>query len=153
MVTFTSHNPAQTMALGESWGRAAAQGLVLGLTGELGAGKTQLVKGMALGLGISARVTSPSFALVNEYRGGRLDLFHLDLYRLSHPDQVVAAGLEDYLDRPPGVAVVEWIERWFQEEIRTSQRGQPRRPRLYRRVLIEVVDEFTRRISYEDSGP
>ena len=60
-----------------------------------------------------ARVQSPTFALVNEYRGGRLPLFHLDLYRLATRDEIIAAGLEAYLDRPRGVAVVEWIERWL----------------------------------------
>ena len=85
MTTFISHSPAETEALGEKFGRAAERGLVIALTGELGAGKTQLVKGLARGLGITARVHSPTFTLVNEYGGGRLRLFHLDLYRLESP--------------------------------------------------------------------
>ena len=72
MATFISHSPAETESLGESWGRAAQHGWVVGLTGDLGAGKTQLVKGIARGLGIVARVHSPTFTLVNEYAGGRL---------------------------------------------------------------------------------
>src|SRR5688572_25369063 len=76
MAMFISHSPAETEALGESWGRAAEPGLVIGLSGELGAGKTQLVKGLARGLGITARVHSPTFTLVHEYVGGRLSLFH-----------------------------------------------------------------------------
>src|SRR5207249_2194915 len=111
MATLISHSPAETEALGEDWGRAAASGLVIGLTGELGAGKTQLVKGLARGLGITARVHSPTFTLVNEYAGGRLRLFHLDLYRLDTPEQIRAAGLEEYL-QPTGVTVIEWAERW-----------------------------------------
>src|SRR6266851_10264489 len=107
MVTSISHSPAETEALGESWGRAAGPGLVIGLCGELGAGKTQLVKGLARGLGIMARVHSPTFALVNVYPGGRLQLFHLDLYRLDTPEQVRAAGLEEYLN-VEGVTVIEW---------------------------------------------
>src|ERR1700716_268203 len=102
MATYISHSPAETEALGESWGRSAPSGLVVGLSGDLGAGKTQLVKGLARGLGVAARVHSPTFALVNVYTGGRLPLFHLDLYRLDTPSQIMAAGLEDYL-HPDGV--------------------------------------------------
>jgi tRNA threonylcarbamoyladenosine biosynthesis protein TsaE len=78
MVTFTSHSPEETQALGEAWGREAGKGWIIGLTGDLGAGKTQLVKGIARGLGIKARIQSPTFALVNEYGEGRLPLAHLD---------------------------------------------------------------------------
>jgi len=110
MVTRISHSPAETQSIGEAWGREAQSGLVIGLCGELGAGKTQLVKGLAQGLGITARVQSPTFALVNIYAGGRLRLFHLDLYRLDTPEQVFAAGLQEYLE-PEGVTVIEWAER------------------------------------------
>src|SRR3954466_1750501 len=112
MVTHISHNPEETAALGEAWSREAQTGLVIGLSGDLGAGKTQLVKGLARGLGISTRVHSPTFTLINVYSGGRLTLFHLDLYRLETQLQIVAAGLEEYL-QPAGVAVIEWVERWF----------------------------------------
>src|SRR5450755_1141845 len=104
---FISHSPAETVSLGESWGRAANSGLVIALSGDLGAGKTQLVKGIARGLGISSRVHSPTFTLVNVYSGGRLTLFHLDLYRLETPAQLLSAGVEEYL-QPDGVTVVEW---------------------------------------------
>src|SRR5208282_6267045 len=107
MATFISHSPAETESLGETFGRAAKCGLVIALSGELGAGKTQLVKGIARGLGITARVHSPTFTLVNEYVGGRLWLFHLDLYRLESREQILAAGLEEFL-QPDGVAVIEW---------------------------------------------
>src|SRR6478735_2277402 len=96
MATFISHNVAETESLGEQWGREAQHGLVIALSGDLGAGKTQLVRGLARGLGITARVHSPSFTLVNVYTGGRLTLFHLDLYRLETQEQIVSAGLEDY---------------------------------------------------------
>ena len=159
MVTLTSHSPDETVALGAAWGRAVARGLVIGLTGELGAGKTQLVKGLAQGLGISKRVTSPSFALVNEYREGRLPLFHLDLYRLDTPEQIIGAGLESYLDAPDGLSVVEWIERWTGEEVQSSkfkvQSSRfpgPNRPARYRRVVIEILGETERQIQYEDFG-
>ena len=110
MATYISNSPAETEALGERWGRAAQAGLVLALSGDLGAGKTQLVKGLARGLGVTARVHSPTFTLVNEYAGGRLRLFHLDLYRLETPAQLRSAGVEEYL-QPDGVAVIEWAER------------------------------------------
>src|SRR5438876_12351325 len=113
MATYISHSPAETEALGESWGRAAESGLVIGLCGGLGAGKTQLVRGLARGLEIPARVHSPTFTLVNIYTGGRLGLFHLDLYRLETREQMVAAGLEEYL-QPIGITVIEWADRWFE---------------------------------------
>src|SRR5438046_806676 len=112
MATHISHSALETEALGEEWGRSAESGWVIGVSGDLGAGKTQLVKGLARGLGITVRPHSPTFALVNIYTGGRLILFHLDLYRLESRAQFVAAGLQEYLD-PSGVAVIEWAERWF----------------------------------------
>jgi tRNA threonylcarbamoyladenosine biosynthesis protein TsaE len=149
MATFTSHSPAETESLGESWGRVAQRGLVIGLTGDLGAGKTQLVKGIARGLDIATRVHSPTFTLVNEYDGGRLRLFHLDLYRLETPEQILSAGLLDYL-QPDGVTVIEWAERLF--EVR-SQKSEVRGglPRL-RQVLIEIIGQCERRITYENIG-
>ena len=152
MDTLISHSPEETGALGEAWGRAAPRGLVIGLTGELGAGKTQLVKGLARGLGITRRVTSPSFALVNEYREGRLPLFHLDLYRLDTPEQILGAGLEPYLFEPDGVAVVEWIERWTGGEVQGLMSNVQGPPGRYRRVVMEAVSETERRICYEDLG-
>src|SRR6476646_6065274 len=112
MATYISRSPAETAALGEQWGREAQTGLVIGLSGDLGAGKTELVKGLARGLNITERVHSPTFALINIYKGGRFPLFHIDLYRLETPEQIIAAGLEEYL-QPAGVTVIEWIDRWF----------------------------------------
>jgi tRNA threonylcarbamoyladenosine biosynthesis protein TsaE len=179
MATFISHSPAETERLGETWGRAAESGLVLGLSGDLGAGKTQFVKGVARGLGISARVHSPTFALVNIYEGGRLTLFHLDLYRLSTPEQVIAAGLEEYF-QPRGVTIIEWAERWFglqpavhgresqvstlkpqvqspksnceRPELATIKNQLPCTGRVFH-VYLETLSETERRISYEDPGP
>src|SRR3974390_714498 len=129
MVTSISHSTAETEALGENWGRSAEPGLVIGLCGELGAGKTQLVKGLARGLGITARVHSPTFALINVYPGGRMQLFHLDLYRLDTPQQIIDAGLEEYF-HPKGVTVIEWADK-AQGLIPNSQSPSPsvRRPR------------------------
>ncbi len=142
MATFISHSPAETESFGESWGRAAQRGLVIALSGDLGAGKTQLVKGLARGLGVTARVHSPTFTLVNEYSGGRLRLFHLDLYRLETPMQIFSAGLDDYW-QPVGVTVVEWAGRMPDDQWRRVNA---------RRVTIEVLGELERRIVYEDSG-
>lgn len=145
MATFISHNPAETEALGEEWGRQARSGWLIGLSGPLGAGKTQLVNGLARGLGAETRASSPTFTLVHEYGGGRLPLFHLDLYRLATREQIIAAGLEPYLTRPRGVAVVEWIERWLGPE--TVPADGP-----YRRVQIKTLGETGREIVYEDFG-
>jgi len=143
MATSISHSPSETEALGEAWGRMAQSGLVLGLSGDLGAGKTQLVKGLARGLGITQRVHSPTFALVNIYTGGRLTLFHLDLYRLETREQILTAGLEEYLT-PDGITVIEWAERWFGNQ-------QGKNPEV-RWVNIETLSETERRITYEDIG-
>ena len=134
---------------GERWGRDAAPGWVIGLSGELGAGKTQFVKGLARGLGITARVHSPTFALFHEYPSGRLPLAHLDLYRLDTPEQIIAAGLEEYLRRPNGVTVVEWCERWPELNPNSEIRNPKSQARLIR---FETLDESTRRLTYEDSG-
>jgi tRNA threonylcarbamoyladenosine biosynthesis protein TsaE len=150
MTTVISHSPSDTEAFGEAWGREADSGFVIGLNGDLGAGKTQLVKGIARGLGIAERVHSPTFALIHQYNGGRLPLFHLDMYRLDTREQIIDAGLEEYFCRPQGVAVIEWAERWFPE----GSRAEGRRSRVaFRRVSIEVLTETERRITYEDFGP
>lgn len=155
MATTISHSPAETAALGEQWGRTAPSGLVIGLCGDLGAGKTQFVKGLARGLGIEARVQSPTFALVKIYTGGRLTLFHLDLYRLDTQAQIAAAGLEEYL-RPEGVTVIEWAERWFGEPASFKSPIANRHSPIaafsehIRWVRLEVLGDTERRITYED---
>jgi tRNA threonylcarbamoyladenosine biosynthesis protein TsaE len=151
MATCISHSPADTEALGQTFGQRAQSGLVLGLIGDLGAGKTQFVRGLARGLGISARIQSPTFALVNIYHEGRLPLFHLDLYRLETREQIESAGLEEFFQPQGGVTVVEWAERL--EEVRnpTEQPGTPE-PRRIVLVRFETLGENERRISYEDPG-
>src|SRR5450432_1077549 len=144
MATFISHSPAETEALGEKLGRAAEHGMVFALSGDLGAGKTQLVKGLARGLGGRARVHSPTFTLVNEYRGGRLTLFHLDLYRLVTPAQILSAGLEAFL-WPDGVTVIEWAER-------LEAGGWKMEDGKIRKVKIEITGETGRKIVYDDFG-
>ncbi|MBR4099032.1 MAG: tRNA (adenosine(37)-N6)-threonylcarbamoyltransferase complex ATPase subunit type 1 TsaE [Clostridium sp.] len=100
---------AETEALGERLGQALDPGAVLAYTGDLGAGKTAFTRGLARGLGVKDRVTSPTFTIVNEYEGGRLPLFHFDLYRLGGEDELFEIGWEDYLARG-GVCAVEWSE-------------------------------------------
>ena len=148
MATFISHNPAETEALGEKLGRAAEPGTVFALSGDLGAGKTQLVKGLARGLGVTARVHSPTFTLVNEYGGGRLKLFHLDLYRLETTAQILSAGIGEYLS-PDGVAVIEWAERIANEEFR--MKNEETKPGMIF-VRIEILSESERKIVYDDVG-
>jgi len=159
MATYISHSAAETEALGENWGRSAASGWIIGLCGDLGSGKTQLVKGLARGLDIPERVHSPTFALVNFYARGRLNLFHLDLYRLETQDQIRSAGLEEYLNAA-GVTVIEWAERWFGRRpgckalSRGTQSLAPSlsQPGLLRWVEIETLSDNERRFVYEDIG-
>jgi tRNA threonylcarbamoyladenosine biosynthesis protein TsaE len=142
MATFISHSPADTESLGEKFGRAARRGWVVALSGDLGAGKTQFVRGVARGLEIPVRTHSPTFTLVNEYGGGRLKLFHLDLYRLETAEQVLSAGLEEFLS-PDGVAVIEWAERIY--DLRFT---------IYdlKKVKIGISGESERKIIYDDFG-
>jgi tRNA threonylcarbamoyladenosine biosynthesis protein TsaE len=97
-------------AFGERWAANLKGGEVFALSGVLGAGKTQLVKGLARGLGFRGQVTSPTFTLVNEYVGGRLTLHHIDLYRVKSQSEALAFGIEEYLPSRMGVTVVEWPE-------------------------------------------
>jgi tRNA threonylcarbamoyladenosine biosynthesis protein TsaE len=96
-------------AFGENWAADLIGGEVFALYGVLGAGKTQLVKGLARGLGYRGDVTSPTFTLVHEYLGGRLPLYHLDLYRIADESAALQTGVEEYLPSN-GVTVIEWPE-------------------------------------------
>jgi len=104
-----STGPAETRALGRALGNLAEPGTVLALSGPLGAGKTQLAKGVAQGLDVESVVNSPTFVLMNEHEG-RLRLFHIDAYRLDDPEEALAAGLLDER-QADGVTVVEWADR------------------------------------------
>ena len=104
-----SKSPAETEAIGQDLAARLSPGTVVAFTGDLGAGKTAFVRGMARGLGIPQRVTSPTFTIVNEYEGGRLPLFHFDMYRLHSADDLFDIGWEDFLRRG-GICAVEWSE-------------------------------------------
>jgi tRNA threonylcarbamoyladenosine biosynthesis protein TsaE len=126
------------------FGKSAQPGLVLGLVGDLGAGKTQYVKGFASGLGITERVHSPTFTLVNEYRSGRIPCYHLDLYRLETAEQIHSAGLEPYFQPTEAITVIEWFDR--------ARSLVPTSDRL---LVIQIAappsgSENERIISYED---
>ena len=107
--TFVSRSPEETRALGERLGVTLQPGAVIACIGELGAGKTCFLQGLARGLGVSSAVTSPTFVLVNQYRG-RLPVFHLDAYRTEALTEVLELGLEEMM-HGDGVTVIEWADK------------------------------------------
>ena len=106
---FTTYSPGETEAIGAALGKIIKPGTVIAYRGDLGAGKTAFTRGLAAGLGYTDMVTSPTYTIVNEYLGGRLPLFHFDMYRLRCSDDLFDIGWEDYLERG-GVCAVEWSE-------------------------------------------
>ena len=135
-MTFTTTSPAETEALGAALGRALPAGSVIAYRGDLGAGKTAFTRGLARGLGYGDMVTSPTYTIVNEYLGGRLPLFHFDMYRLHCAEDLWDIGWDDYLDRG-GICAVEWSENVAQalEDPVT--------------VTIEKLGDTSRRITIE----
>ncbi len=133
---FTTTTPGQTEALGAALGRIIPAGTVIAYRGDLGAGKTAFTRGLARGLGYGEAVTSPTYTIVNEYLGGRLPLFHFDMYRLSSADDLWDIGWEDYLERN-GVCAVEWSENVAQAM---------EQPLL---ITIEKTGEESRQITLE----
>ena len=108
-MTIITNNETETVREGEKLGCTLKPGTVIALFGELGAGKTAFTRGIALGLGIGASVSSPTFTIVNEYPGD-IPLFHFDMYRLESENELFDIGWDDYHDRG-GVCVVEWSEK------------------------------------------
>ncbi len=102
-----THSPAETRALGQRLARLLQPGDVLLLYGDLGAGKSELTRGIARGLGVTGPVASPSFTILNVYDEGRLPLYHFDWYRLNSAEELYEMGMDEYLGGD-GVAVVEW---------------------------------------------
>ena len=131
-----TETPQQTEELGERLGRSLRGGEIIAYRGGLGAGKTAFTRGLARGLGIPMRVTSPTYTIVNEYTGGRIPLFHFDMYRLGSSDELFDIGWEDYLARG-GVCAVEWSE-----QVADAMDGAIT-------VTIEVLSEERRRITIE----
>jgi tRNA threonylcarbamoyladenosine biosynthesis protein TsaE len=138
----TTASPEGTRRLAARLARACAPGDVLALIGDLGAGKTTFVTGLAAGLGVppGVRVQSPTFTLVNEYGGGRLPLYHVDLYRLERAGDLDELGLEEYLEAP-GLCAVEWFDRF--PELR---------PDDYLEVRLAVVGTRGREITLTPHG-
>lgn len=135
-MTIITNSEEETERAGAELARRLSPGAVVALYGDLGAGKTAFVRGMARGLGIDCRVSSPTFTIVNEYRG-KADLFHFDMYRLSGADELFNIGWEDYLSRG-GICAVEWSEKvqdaFYGDEVV---------------VRIEKLSDSQRRISIE----
>ena len=135
MVYYTNSDK-ETEAIGEAFGRSVKDGTVVAMYGDLGAGKTAFVRGMARGMGISERVSSPTFTIVNEYLGERT-LIHFDMYRLGSADELFDIGWEDYLARG-AVCAVEWSENveeaFYGDEIR---------------LTIEKTSDTSRKITIE----
>lgn len=136
-----THSEQETEALAQALARELKAGDVLALDGDLGAGKTAFTRGLARGLGYPGRVQSPTFTVVNEYEGGRLPLFHFDLYRLTSPDELFDIGFEDYLDRG-GVCCVEW-----------SALGGEYLCRARHITITRGGEENTRHIDIEEATP
>ena len=135
-MTYTTHSPTETEALGAALGRILTPGTVIAYRGDLGAGKTAFTRGLARGLGYADPVTSPTYTIVNEYLGGRLPLFHFDMYRLRSSEDLWDIGWEDYLDRG-GVCAVEWSEN-----VEDALEGAIT-------VTVEKLGEDARRITLE----
>ncbi len=108
---FISKSAEETVAAGHNYGREARRGDVFALRGDLGAGKTQFVKGFVAGLESKADVTSPTFVLVHEYAGGRLPVYHFDFYRVENRDALLRLGFDDYIFGD-GVSLIEWADRY-----------------------------------------
>ncbi len=134
-----SHSPEQTQRLGVRIGELALPGDILLLVGALGTGKTCLTQGIAWGLGIKEYTLSPSFVIIRELCG-RLPLYHIDLYRLNHIEEIVELGLDDYL-YGSGVCVVEWAEK-----------GLSVLPTEHLMIQIRYLSDTDRSFQFKPSG-
>ena len=132
---YISNSPQETENIAQELAKELKGGEVIAFTGNLGMGKTCFTRGLAKGLGFKGEVTSPTFALVNEYRGGRLDVFHFDMYRVGSWDDLYSTGYFEYLDEG-GVVVIEWSEN-----IASALDNET----IY--INIEVTGESSRRIT------
>ena len=136
---FLTNSPEETEAVGAGLAQQLKMGTVIAYRGDLGAGKTAFTRGLARGLGYTGLVTSPTYTIVQEYLGGRLPLFHFDMYRLSSSDDLWDIGWEDYLERG-GICAVEWSEN-VEDAMENA---------IF--VTIEKTGEETRKITVEGVG-
>ncbi|MBO5773155.1 MAG: tRNA (adenosine(37)-N6)-threonylcarbamoyltransferase complex ATPase subunit type 1 TsaE [Clostridia bacterium] len=135
---YISNNVQETIAFAKEFATNLKGGECLLLQGDLGAGKTHFVKGLALGLGIDDNVTSPTFALHNLFQGEALELNHFDFYRIDDFNEVKMLGLDEYFSQPNGVSAIEW-----------SNNVKPLLPRKTITITISNLDENVRSIKYE----
>ena len=135
MATFISNSPDETESFGCQIASAVNAGDVLALTGDLGSGKTQFVKGLVAGLGAKATATSPTFTLIHEYSGGRLPIYHFDFFRIEDRQSAERLGLDEYFFSY-GVSVIEWADR-FSDLI----------PKAARLISFETKSEAQRAIT------
>jgi tRNA threonylcarbamoyladenosine biosynthesis protein TsaE len=141
VATFISNSPDETESFGRQLAKDLKAGDILALTGDLGAGKTQFVKGLAAGLEVATTATSPTFTLIHEYSGGRLPIYHFDFFRIEDRSSAERLGLDEYFFGD-GVSVVEWADR-FSELI----------PQNARWISFETKSETQRAITVQESSP
>ena len=137
MATFISNSPAETQRIGREFACKIEKGENLALKGELGSGKTQFVKGIVAGLGSDAEVTSPTFALIHEYTGSRLPVYHLDFFRIEDQKSAERLGLDEYFFGD-GACLIEWADK-FPELI----------PQNARWIVFETKSETERAITIQ----
>lgn len=141
----------ETTKLGSNLGKMLKPGDVICLTGDLGTGKTHITKGIALGLGITDIITSPTFNIVNEYTTGRLKLNHFDVYRVSDPDEIYEIGFDDYI-YSDAVSIIEWAN--YIEEILPSEfiyiniEKNLKKGENYRKITIKTYPKENKRYNY-----
>ncbi|MBQ9807294.1 MAG: tRNA (adenosine(37)-N6)-threonylcarbamoyltransferase complex ATPase subunit type 1 TsaE [Ruminococcus sp.] len=140
MIKITTHSPEETIRAGEKLGSLLGPGDMIAYKGGLGAGKTTFTRGLAIGLGLGDNVTSPTFALVNEYRGDKMNLYHFDMYRIENGDDLESTGFYDY-PFEENAAVIEWSEN-IVEFLPDST--------IY--VTIDTLGENEREITIEEGG-
>ena len=135
-----SRSAEETFAMGEFMAKKLQPGMVLCLNGDLGVGKTVFVKGIARGLGITEPVVSPTFTLLQEYKGGRIPLYHFDVYRIEDEEEMFEIGFDDYL-YGDGVCLIEWAENVKgllpENAVSITIEKDPEQGLSYRRITIE----------------
>ena len=137
MMEIITKSPLETEAFAENFAKELSGGEVIAFKGSMGMGKTCFVRGLAKGLGYTGSVSSPTFAIVNEYKGGKFDLYHFDMYRVTSFDDLYSTGFFDYLESG-AVLAIEW-----------SENIEGALPQNHIRVTFERLDENSRRITVE----